>query len=83
MGTALPIRMTKGLCSARLCGAALTPCPGSPCPPVQQCDGHELLVLANPHVWVSGGSGGEDHAASRGLFSLLLSPICVHQQLFS
>lgn len=73
MGTALPkwIRMTKGFCSGWAVCYCSHPMPRSPLPPVQQCDSHELL--ANPHLWVLG--GGEDHAASRGLFSLLLSPI--------
>lgn len=80
MGTALPIRMTKGLCSARLCGAALTPCPGSPCP---HCSSVMVMSCLCWQILMCGCRGGEDHAASRGLFSLLLSPICVHQQLFS
>lgn len=56
MGTALPIRMTKGLCSARLCGAVLTPCPGSPCP---QCSSVMVMSCLCWQILMCGCRGGQ------------------------
>lgn len=70
MGTALPIRMTKGLCSARLCGAALTPCPGSPCP---QCSSVMVMSCLCWQILMCGCRGGVRGGGSCSLQGTLFS----------